>query len=364
MLVRLMCWAVLLALGGTTAAKKPKGTNKKDDKKEDKKGDFRKVVQCSKVQSSFEGLTCVQEKPLGKGAHSLAFLVRYKDTERVLLIQNKNATEAMRIREQLGEHPYIIHIDQFKATKKWSFYLMEWGKEGSLSDFRRANQHLFHNMTFSLQLLRKIVEGLVHISSKGFVHSDLKLANIVVDAGLNPKIIDFELSTRKDKQYYWRGTTSYMAPEVLRSSRKDTSIPYTEKVDVYGVGVLFFRMLFGDYPYEERDKTQLYRDIKEEVYFLPEGFDLEVARLFVGCLKFKRRERFDLQETLEQIDRALAEGGRRLLWRYEAIGTLGKHWFLEDKKVGLLESPGGLSTLGLAWLESGMLMRAWRSRFG
>jgi serine/threonine protein kinase len=324
--------------------------------------DFRNVVKCNKVANSFEGLTCVREEPLGRGAKSLAFLVEYKGNKRVLLIQKKNATEAMLIREQLGEHPAIIHIDRFKPTRNWSFYVMEWGEEGSLSDFRKNQKKLFKNMTFALEFLKKVVEGTLHISQKGFVHSDLKLANIVVDAQFNPKIIDFELATRKDRQYHWRGTTSYMAPEVLRASKKDKKISFTEKVDVYSIGVLFFRALFGDYPYEERDKGYLYADIRDEVYFLPEGFDVEVAKLFVGCLKFKRRDRFTLTETLDQINKALAAGGAKSLWRYEALGTVGTHFFLEEKKVPQIEGPAALNILGVGWLLSGLILKSLRSQ--
>ena len=40
------------------------------------------------------------------------------------------------------------------------------------------------------------------------------------------------------------GTTSYMGPEIFKKH------VYDNKVDVWAVGVLFFRMLFGDFPFK------------------------------------------------------------------------------------------------------------------
>lgn len=312
-------WLVLL-IAPCTARKQKTGT------------DFRDIVKCNKVQSSFHGLRCLQEEPIGRGSLSLAFLVEYKQKRRVLLIQHKNSTEAMKIREAIGSHPNIIEIDRFRASKKWSFYIMEWGELGSVSDLRRSHLELFHEPVFALSFLGKIVDALVHISERGFVHSDLKLANIVVDANYNPKIIDFELATRKDRKYYWRGTTSYMAPEVLEQVIIDKRFYYTEKVDVYSTGVLFYRMMFGDYPHEERNRTLLLTDIAENYFYFPEGLDIEMTKIVAGCLRYDRKERFSLLDLRAQINNAIAQKGRRSLWQFTGINARKKPLFIEERK--------------------------------
>lgn len=40
------------------------------------------------------------------------------------------------------------------------------------------------------------------------------------------------------------GTQNYMAPEILKN------VPYDQAVDVWSLGVLFFYLLFGDFPFK------------------------------------------------------------------------------------------------------------------
>lgn len=43
------------------------------------------------------------------------------------------------------------------------------------------------------------------------------------------------------------GTQKYMAPEILKN------LPYTRSVDIWALGVLFYFMLFADYPFKGHD---------------------------------------------------------------------------------------------------------------
>lgn len=46
-----------------------------------------------------------------------------------------------------------------------------------------------------MPFFKKIVEGVQHLHKKGILHRDLKLDNILLDKYLNPKIIDFGISS-------------------------------------------------------------------------------------------------------------------------------------------------------------------------
>ena len=89
--------------------------------------------------------------------------------------------------------------------------------------------------------LGKFIFGLEYIHSKGYIHRDLKLENILLDNeqdGNTLKIADFGLSTKyTDIDFFRRcGTPGYVAPEVI--ANKNYSFP----ADVFSAGVVFFMM--------------------------------------------------------------------------------------------------------------------------
>jgi serine/threonine protein kinase len=80
-----------------------------------------------------------------------------------------------------------------------------------------------------------------YIHSQHVIHRDLKPSNIFLDARHEVRIGDFgsgTLSTLDATQTRERGTLCYMAPE----QRSDD---YTNKVDVYSFGLIFYEILTG-----------------------------------------------------------------------------------------------------------------------
>ena len=83
----------------------------------------------------------------------------------------------------------------------------------------------------------------------GIVHRDFKTQNIFISDGIL-KIGDLGFSKQQDILTSVLGTGLYMAPEIY--SRK----PYTNKADIWALGVVFYQMLFGTYPfYAEKEKV-------------------------------------------------------------------------------------------------------------
>ena len=79
--------------------------------------------------------------------------------------------------------------------------------------------------------------------SKGIMHRDLKLSNILLcekNDKLTLKIADLGLATKVevDKYIFHRcGTPGYIAPEII-TSKKDQK--YTEKCDIFSIGIIFY----------------------------------------------------------------------------------------------------------------------------
>ena len=70
---------------------------------------------------------------------------------------------------------------------------------------------------------------------KGIVHRDLKLANILLGKGYEPKLCDFGFARAQDDHMEsFLGTPVTMAPEILLGKA------YDKKCDLWSIGVIIY----------------------------------------------------------------------------------------------------------------------------
>lgn len=105
---------------------------------------------------------------------------------------------------------------------------------------------------YGIELARAL--GAVH--AIGFVHRDVKPANVMREHGGRLVLMDFGSATRypatnEDPAPEAEGTPMTMAPEVLRGA------PATPVSDIYSLGVVLFRMVTGHYPAEAATLAEL-----------------------------------------------------------------------------------------------------------
>ena len=197
---------------------------------------------------------------------------------------------------------------QAQVSKATLFIQMEFCEKLTLRDII----HKGASADEAWRLLRQIVEGLVHIHGHGIIHRDLKPENIFIDSSNNPKIGDFGLATTGRARVTETGSHStsrpsgdmtlsvgtalYVAPE-LKSSAKGN---YTEKVDMYSVGIIFFEMCFPLPTNMERIQTLT--QLRQKDHSLPAVFqqpDKQLqAEIIESLIQHKSSERPASSELL------------------------------------------------------------------
>ena len=91
-------------------------------------------------------------------------------------------------------------------------------------------------------------EALAHVHAHGFVHRDVKPANILLEHGHKPRLADFGIARALDGTVYTAtgavaGTAAYLAPEQVRGETVDPS------VDVFALGLVLIEALTGEREY-------------------------------------------------------------------------------------------------------------------
>jgi len=106
--------------------------------------------------------------------------------------------------------------------------------------------------------LSQMLDVLGYIQSKGVVHRDLKLENILVDENLGLKVADFGFATYKkiNKLTSYRGTMTYMAPEIKEGKQYDG-----RSIDIFSTGVILFIIVQGIFPFKEAKKDEYFYNL-------------------------------------------------------------------------------------------------------
>lgn len=121
-------------------------------------------------------------------------------------------------------------------------------------------------------MLREILDALVHVHSKGFVHRDLKPGNLMVDFAGRSKLLDFGIARVVHQEMTLPGTvigtTAYMSPEQVRG------LSATPQSDLFSLGIIAYEMLTGKHPFRGENVDDTSHNILntriEPSQFLPE----------------------------------------------------------------------------------------------
>ncbi|KAG9446823.1 hypothetical protein H6P81_012951 [Aristolochia fimbriata] len=148
-----------------------------------------------------------------------------------------------------------------------------------------------------LKMLRDICRGLMCIHRMKIVHRDLKSANCLVNKHWTVKICDFGLSrvmtddAMRDSSS--AGTPEWMAPELIRNE------PFTEKCDVFSLGVIMWELCTLKRPWEGVPAVQVVYAVANEGSRLeiPEG---PLGKLISDCWA-EPEERPSCEEILTRL---------------------------------------------------------------
>lgn len=176
-------------------------------------------------------------------------------------------------------HPNIVTTHAIGRTDGHHYLEMEYVPGQSLQDEIDSRGAI--GPIRSTQMVCGIAEGLALAHRIGIVHRDLKPDNVLVTPAGYPKIVDFGLA----KQIHTgptparlAGTPHYMAPELLQGD------PATPASDVFALGVCFYQMLTGGFPFDGESINSLMSSIMAGEYLSPRNLNPDIPLEVAECV--------------------------------------------------------------------------------
>jgi eukaryotic-like serine/threonine-protein kinase len=216
-------------------------------------------------------------KELGNGGFAVVYLVEKDGKLCALKVArhrqasgDEKQTHARSKREltvlSILEHPNIVTLCGHGYAEAGNFYLaLEYVDGWTLGEWKEKKHPTFHEI---LRVFVKIAGALAYMHSRGILHRDLKLVNVLIrKSDGEPIIIDFSCATYAQAAELTEsglppGTDRFRAPEqfkYLREHREEHRAKYAFQVadEIFAVGAMLYELLTDPRPTEVRPRETL-----------------------------------------------------------------------------------------------------------
>lgn len=219
-------------------------------------------------------------KGIGRGSYStvkLAYSETLKTVVAVKIISKKTAPTAYLERFLPREidiikrlqHKNILQYYQCIETTHRFFIAMEYAANGNV--LQLLNAQTYFKEILAYKFFSQLISAVTYCHQFNVVHRDLKLENLMLDSRNQLKLGDFgfcrkfkkhKKETMKCLSQTYCGSHAYASPEILSFT------PYDPKMsDTWACGVILYSMVYGCFPFDDRDFPKLLILIKSPLRF-------------------------------------------------------------------------------------------------
>lgn len=232
-------------------------------------------------------------KELGKGQFGVVYLAKKIGTEDLVAVKqmNRHKIDNNDILSQLLKtevsvmhnitHPNILHLHEFMESKNSYYLVIDYCDNGDLEEHMKKTSKGGFSEQQCIYYLKQIMNGFQELRKHKIMHRDFKLANIFLMKDGTVVIGDFGFAKSGVEMTNTKlGTPLTMAPELIQSNG---NVSYTSKADLWSIGVVFYHMLQGRYPFFGMSNAELIKDIEKKTKSMP--YKKEVSDLAKNLLQ-------------------------------------------------------------------------------
>lgn len=160
-------------------------------------------------------------------------------------------------------HKNIVKGLDFGFYNNLFYSAMEYINGKSLQDITAKTKKIDEN--YALEIILEISRGLEYIQSQGYIHKDVKPANVIVSRNGEVKLCDLgfaeKIGSRSKDAEYTEGTVEFMSPEQIQGS---STIDI--RSDIYSLGITLYYLMMKKLPFEgQSDLDTMAKHIYEEL---------------------------------------------------------------------------------------------------
>lgn len=174
----------------------------------------------------------------------------------------------------------------------------------------QSEHSLLKDDIWRINTMYKLLRSLKTIASIGMIIRDIKPANIMfkTDSLNDPMFIDLGFSIMATSSTIPVGSDGYSAPEVTAiqsyepgkidkaTGRKIQVVAYDNKIDVFSLGLVFFKLWNSKHNPMSRDKYQNFVETS-----LPDTIPREINELIQRMVKVKKEDRCTSEEAYQYL---------------------------------------------------------------
>ncbi|PBP21542.1 threonine protein kinase [Diplocarpon rosae] len=270
-------------------------------------------------------------RPLGKGKFGRVYLARERSSGFIcaLKVLHKNEIQQGKVEKQVRReieiqsnlrHPNILQLYGHFHDSKRIFLILEFAGKGELyKHLRRENR--FPEWK-AAQYIAQMAAALKFLHKKHVMHRDIKPENILVGIHGEIKISDFGWSVHapNNRRNTMCGTLDYLPPEMIKPGSQDNY--YSEKVDLWSLGVLTYEFLVGEAPFEDTP-VMTQRKIARGEMTVPSFVSPEAKDLIKRLLVLDPEKRIPLEQVQKHpwIIKHCVKGERASMRDSKSVGS-------------------------------------------
>jgi serine/threonine protein kinase/formylglycine-generating enzyme required for sulfatase activity len=186
------------------------------------------------------------------------------------------------------EHQHIVPIYDYGTEGEISYVVMRRLTGGTLAERierQRAEDGSLPSLTEVATLLKQLASALDYAHSRGIIHRDIKLSNVMFDSHGSAYLVDFGIAKLMNATAFTSpslsilGTPAFMSPEQWRGEE------LTPAADQYALGVIAYALVTGHLPFEaDTPHAMMYKHLGEQPT-PPEAFRAGVPEALTKVLR-------------------------------------------------------------------------------
>ena len=216
-------------------------------------------------------------KKIGKGPLGSVYKAKNIHSKNIVALKSikknkENKDDELNIENQINilkklHHPNIVKMHGFYSNEKYYQIITEFCKKGELFKYIKKS---FTEKQLAI-IFYQIFSALAYLHDKKVVHNNIKLKNIMV--------MEKEKDINTNETYLWIKIIDFHTAEIFHNNKKEIHIynsyyispegihnKYTEKSDIWSVGIILHLALTGKIPFDGKTDNEIYYKIENTPY--------------------------------------------------------------------------------------------------